>query len=354
MRLAIITATPPSVAEGSGTHVAVEELVRGLQSEGHAATLIRPRPSRLPTSTLRRFQFNWSLTEPLGMDLIVGFDMDGYRLAGHTTAPFVAYLHGVIADELRFDRGMDPFLRGFEARAEAASARRARLVLVTSEYSRRQVKSLYGIADDRIGIAPPPVTLAGWQREVSTATHAPHAPVVLSVAHWYPRKNLKTIVRTAGLVAQTLPDVEFRIAGHGPDVAAGQRLTAALGLEKTVRFLGHVRRSLLAREHANADVFFLPSRQEGFGLAVVEAMAVGLPVVALEAGATPELVTHETSGLLTADDPVLLAQAIVRILSHAGLRARFGEAARLNTVQWDGLRSIQRFLEVVRPALARA
>src|SRR5690349_2504862 len=125
MRLAIVTATPASVEGGSGTHIAVEQLARGLDAEGHAVEIIRPRASSLPTFTLRRFAFNRSLAEPRNVDVIVGFDMDGYRLAGTTRAPFIAYLHGIIADELRFDRGLDPWLRRFEARAERASARRA-------------------------------------------------------------------------------------------------------------------------------------------------------------------------------------------------------------------------------------
>lgn len=345
MRLAVITATPANVREGSGTHVAAEQLALRLKAEGHVVHLVRPEPSSLPTFTWRRFQFNRSLTVPSDVDLIVGFDMDGYRLAGHMPAPFIAYLHGIIADELRFDRGLDPWLRRLEARAERKSATRADLVLVTSEYSKRRATELYGVPAERIAISPPPIDLAGWQREVSTSTHSPRStPTVLSVAHWYPRKNLESVIRAAQIVVRDVPKVEFHIVGEGPDVAWGKRLARVLGVGDIVQFLGHVKRSALAREHANAEVFCLPSRQEGFGLAVLQAMAVGLPVVALKAGATPELVTDGTNGLLTDDDPSALAQALVRLLTKKELRTRYSDAARLATQQWDAPKQIAIFL----------
>jgi glycosyltransferase involved in cell wall biosynthesis len=81
-------------------------------------------------------------------------------------------------------------------------------------------------------------------------------------------------------------------------------------------------------------------------------MAVSLPVVALAAGAIPELVTDGVSGRLTANDPADLAQAIVKLLKSPGLRARFGDAARAATQRWDAPRSLAIFLDHAHRALA--
>src|SRR5690348_17134805 len=110
MRLSLVTATPATTRSGSGTYVATEQLARGLTNLGHSVRIIRPsKSSDSPLGFLAgRFAFNFSLSRKAtadGADAIVGFDMDGWRLAGKASPPFIAYLHGVIADEAHFERG---------------------------------------------------------------------------------------------------------------------------------------------------------------------------------------------------------------------------------------------------------
>ena len=80
--------------------------------------------------------------------------------------------------------------------------------------------------------------------------------------------------------------------GGGPEAARLRRLWRELHLEGTVRWIGDVTASQLAAEYNRADVFCLPSVQEGFGIVFLEAMAAGKPIVAARAAAVPEVVHH--------------------------------------------------------------
>jgi len=253
MRVALITATPPTVPSGSGTFVATEQLERGLQALGHEVRLIRPvgDPRRWPGFTLHRFAFNGGLRPgqvERDADLIVGLDMDGWTLAGRTRRPFVAYLHGVIADEARFEKGAVALSLRLQAWAERRAARRAQLVLATSEYSARTIAALYGVASGRIRVVPPGIDVDRWQAAVMEAPKRVGPPIILCVGHMYPRKDTAALIRAAALLVRKVPDVRVHLVGDGPERTRLERLVAAHGLGRTVIFLGHISFRDLAAE----------------------------------------------------------------------------------------------------------
>jgi hypothetical protein len=142
VRIRFLTSTPLDIRRGSGTYVGIEMLARTLGTLGHTVTFETPS-RRFPVYTLERLLFNRSLRAPADFDLTVGFDMDGYRIAG---APgHVAALKGVIADEVRFERGMTRFTMLIQAERERLHANRAARVLVTSAYSGARAQELYGL-----------------------------------------------------------------------------------------------------------------------------------------------------------------------------------------------------------------
>jgi glycosyltransferase involved in cell wall biosynthesis len=113
------------------------------------------------------------------------------------------------------------------------------------------------------------------------------------------------------------------IAGQGPARPALEKLARELRLEDRVRFLGQ--RSDVADLLSACDVFILPSRHEGLGVAALEAMAAGRPIVATRVGGLAEAVVHERTGLLVPpEDPAALATALARLLRDPALRARLG------------------------------
>jgi len=117
------------------------------------------------------------------------------------------------------------------------------------------------------------------------------------------------------------------LVGDGPEKARAEDFCRELGVERHALFLGS--QDLMEELLPLADVFFLPSRQESFGLVALEAMSAGVPVVASNIGGLPEVVVDGHTGFLhDPDDEEALAGSIVRLLKDSRLRARMGRAAR--------------------------
>ena len=125
----------------------------------------------------------------------------------------------------------------------------------------------------------------------------------------------------------SLPDAALVLVGDGPERSSLEALASSLGVDDRVRFVGwhaEPRRYL-----TTFDVFALPSRFEGFPLAIVEAMLAGLPVVASAVGSVPEAVREGETGLLVPpDDEAALTAALRRLLAEPSVRLRLGERGR--------------------------
>ncbi len=356
MRISFVTATPQTVQDGSGTFVASSGLARALKRLGHQVRIVCPPRFRGSFGyTVSRFRFNWSLEPTVFQDddVVVGWDMDGYRLAGRIRPPFVAYVHGLLADEARFERGAVRASMRLQARAERTSVQRAERVLTVSEHSGERLSVLYGVPRDRIRIVPPAFDGQAWQAALARAPRPIDGPLVLSVARLYPRKNLASLVRAARLVRDREPRVRFRIVGDGPERRRLEALVRSLDLEQTVHIVGQLDYDSLVSSYASCDVFCLPSRQEGFGLVFLEAMAAGKPVVACRDTAAQELVTDGLNGLLVdpADDGAL-ADALLRLVGDEGLRTRLGAAGRPRVDAYDPETIARRFVRVLGTEVA--
>jgi glycosyltransferase involved in cell wall biosynthesis len=321
----MITATPQSVREGSGTFLAVSALAEGLRSAGHQVRLLTPnRPPGPLGYTLHRFRFNRELEEEMtgGTDLVLGWDMDGYRLAGTLCVPFVAYVHGVIAEEARFERGGVRLSMRWQAHAERRNVRTADAVLTVSDHARQRLAAAYGIPSESIGVVPPAFDAARWHSTLQriAPSDAPVPPTVLCVARFYPRKDQATLVRAAALLRRTTPDLRVVLVGDGPERPRVIRLVRRLGLVETVRFAGQLSFDDLALAYRRCDVCCLPSRQEGFGLVVLEALAAGKPVVTCRDTAAEELVGDRDGTVVPQADPRALAEALDDWLTQARSR----------------------------------
>lgn len=150
-------------------------------------------------------------------------------------------------------------------------------------------------------------------------------PTVLCVARLYPRKDVATLIRAADRLRRTLPALRVCVAGDGPERRRLRALVRRLGLAGCVELWGHVDWDRLVSAYAACRVFCLPSRQEGFGIVFLEAMAAGRPIVACRGTAAEELVSQERDGLLVPQgDPEALAAALHRLLTDTALRRRCG------------------------------
>jgi glycosyltransferase involved in cell wall biosynthesis len=349
VRLEFLSSTPPSPIEGSGTWVAMEGLARGLERVGHHVTL-RPLGFRTGFHTLDRYLYNARVVaDPPRADAVVGVDLDGFLWARRRRVPYVVALKGIIADELRNERGLVRALLSVQARWEATNVRRADLVVVPSRYSASVAQSVYDVPASKVAVVPEPIDLAEWRRRFAAAAPPPvHAPTVLAVARMYPRKRLEDLLEAAALLRGRIPDARVRIVGEGPESVRLRALHARLGLGGTVTFLGDIPRQALAVEYVGATCFCLPTVQEGFGIVFAEAMAAGLPVIACRAAAVPEVVQDRRTGLLVNPrSPEELAMAIETVLCNDGLRAELGAAGRQRVEAFDLVPVAKRFLAVL-------
>jgi glycosyltransferase involved in cell wall biosynthesis len=164
------------------------------------------------------------------------------------------------------------------------------------------------------------------------------APFVLAIGTLEPRKNLPRLVQSFGALASTMPDVRLVIAGQdGPDRAAIDAATSMLGtaVRERVVLAGRVsdatRRALLER----AGVLAYPSIYEGFGFPMLEAMTLGTPVVAADAGAIPE-VADGAARLVDPFDVDAIAGALRAVLADESVRSELvaGGARRAGELSW--------------------
>ncbi len=151
--------------------------------------------------------------------------------------------------------------------------------------------------------------------------------VIGNVANLSSKKDHTTLIDAFARVARTLAGARLVLVGFGPLQSALQQHAVTAGLAERVHFLGA--RDDAADLVAGFDVFVLTSRHEGFGIALLEAMAAGVPCVATAVDAIPELITDGDNGLLAPQgDHVAIAEAVVRVLSDRPLAARLAEHGR--------------------------
>jgi glycosyltransferase involved in cell wall biosynthesis len=305
--------------------------------------------------TLDRWLYNAgvALRPPRDVDLVVGVDLDGFLWARRRRRPFVVALKGVIADELRNERGWVRVLLSIQARWERRNARRGDLVVVPSRASAAVAAEAYGLPPARVAVVPEPIDLVAWEAAFARAPRHPRAPGetfrVLCVARMYPRKRIGDLLRAGALLAGRRPGLRVRVVGRGPEWEAVRALHADLGLGERVTLLGDLGRDALAAEYVNADAFCLPSVQEGFGIVFLEAMAAGLPIVACRTSAIPEVVPDgEVGELVPPRTPEALAAALDGLAADPGRARALGDAGRRRVAAFTPRRVAEAFVAAVQ------
>jgi glycosyltransferase involved in cell wall biosynthesis len=235
--------------------------------------------------------------------------------------PLVALVHHPLA--------LETGLSAAEAEAfrvsERAALATARAVIVTSAATSRIVTAEYGVAAERITVAPP-----GTDRAAPAPGGRDGTVRLVSVGAIVPRKGFDLLIAALG----TLADLPWTLAIAGDrrrDPAAAARLDADIArfnLASRVNLRGALPAQEVAALYAGADLFVLASRFEGFGMAYAEALAHGLPVIGTTAGAIPDTVPRDAGLLVPPDDVAALAAALRRLIENQDERRSRAAAAR--------------------------
>jgi glycosyltransferase involved in cell wall biosynthesis len=251
----------------------------------------------------------------------------------------------VTVHDLSFER--DPSLMSLRDRlvfrtTVPRSARRASRVIVVSELTKRDLIELSGVPAERITVVPNGVS-DRFRADGPEANGQPYALVVGSLER---RKDPLTAVEGFALLGSE----ELRLVFAGPDRGDGAAARAAAeqqGIAQRVEFKGHVSDEELAALYRGAACLVFPSRDEGFGLPLLEAMASGVPVVATRAGALPEI-AGDAAILVEPGNPAELAGGIERALAD---RERLVAAGLDRAKQFSWAETAERTLAVYRELL---
>ena len=165
----------------------------------------------------------------------------------------------------------------------------------------------------------------GWEKET----------VLISIGRLGPEKNWDTLLQAFAKVAPEHPELRLVLIGDGQAKDSLQQLSSDLGIARQVTFTGALPFEQIPTYLKAADVFTFASVTETQGLVTIEAMAAGLPVVAVDGSGTRDIVEHDKQGFLVENDPEALAAGIKKLLSEPHLIKRFSNHALKKAKTFD-------------------
>lgn len=301
-RVAIVRRGALDVARGSGTAVAIVRLRRALVEAGVISAVVNvPSWPRAAFGRPPRAR-----TTLAGYDAVLGIDGAGRELADQAGLPFIALVKAFYAGVLPNENVLERALLVRSLVIEMRGTREADAVVVPSQFAAAAVIRDYGADGAAVHVIPEPFDVDEWRASLPTRARNGHR--VLCVAHLYPRKRVIDLLDAWPLVRAAHRDARLDIVGNGPELRTLERRARSL---EGCYLHGFVPPDAAREFYARADSFCLPSAQETFGYAAVEAMASGLPIVGADAGALPEVVTGAVARLVAPAAPAELAGALV-------------------------------------------
>lgn len=264
----------------------------------------------------------------------------GLSAAKHLGKPVIATYHTLFEEYLHHYAPFLPaeWLRGLARRLSRSQCNALDGVVVPSTAMRERLGQ-YGVSAP-MHVMPTGIPLDRFTQGDSLRFRQRHGltaeqPCALFVGRVAFEKNIDFLIESFALARREVPNLTLLITGEGPAERALHRQAQDLGLGDTVRFLGYLdRQSDLPDCYAAADCFVFASRTETQGLVLIEAMASGLPVVALAAMGTCDILSPGRGCLAPKDDVVEFAAAMVRVLNDPGLRSRLSQDARDYAREW--------------------
>ncbi len=197
---------------------------------------------------------------------------------------------------------------------------RADAILVTSQFDQQLVQDAYNKASF---IITPGVDIQSSSDEANVFALSDiyglqqNSKIILTVNFLHPRKRIDLLIKAMPSILENVPQAKALIVGNGPEGERLEVLSKELRLDKEIIFCGFVSEEDLPLYYKSADIYVHTGKDETFGLSVIEALAYGKPVVAVNEGGPRETIVHEKSGYLIEANPLALAEKIVALLQSS-------------------------------------
>jgi L-malate glycosyltransferase len=242
------------------------------------------------------------------------------------TIPIVTTLHGTDITIVGQDPSFEPVV--------AYSINESDGVTAVSEYLKRETANCCEVCTD-IKVIPNFIDTVRFRRQMKDHFKQALCPngekVLVHVSNFRPVKRATEVVRVFDRLRKEGHAVKLLLVGDGPDRIPCEHLARELGVIEDVRFLG--KQEPVEEILSIADVFLMPSGSETFGLAALEAMACGVPVVATDIGGLPELIVEGETGFMTPlGDLDGMTDRVRALLLNGELHGRMAEASRARAV----------------------
>ena len=274
----------------------------------------------------------------------------GMTLSRTWNVPHVATFHTLAQTKLRARVGeREPARR---SKVESLVMRDADAIIVSTEEEKQDAVRLYDAHPQKIKVIPAGVNLDTFKpvnQSIARQRVGIHEKqVILYVGRIEPLKGIDVLLEAAALLDRS-DDIRVLIVGGSPgnDAELGRlkALTTELGIESMVTFTGAIKQNKLPDYYSAADVFVLPSHSESFGLAALEAMACGAPVVVSRVGGLKTFIDNgETGYLVPWRCPEPFVQRLEMLLANPLLREAMGRAARAKALQMGWGQAADRML----------
>jgi glycosyltransferase involved in cell wall biosynthesis len=232
--------------------------------------------------------------------------------------------------------------------------RKCQHIVIPSESMEEILISKYGLKD-HYTVIPTGIDLTAYQQPDGDALRSSRGwqddIVLISTGRLAPEKNWETFLHAAAKVYKRHPDLRVVLIGDGSDKDMLQDLAAELGIAERITFTGAIPFSEVAAHLKAADIFGFASVTETQGLATMEAMAAGLPVVAVDASGTRDIVEDGKQGFLVSNDAEALAASINRVIESPRRMRKFSSNAEKKAKTLAVSNQAKKLVEVYEQAI---
>lgn len=277
------------------------------------------------------------------------------KLAAELNLPLVFTFHTRYRDLSHYIALNQELVKGTIDQIIGDYMQRCQHIVVPSESMRCWLAAEYGVTE-RVTVVPTGIDIDIYEAADSQAIRRQrgwgHDRILISVGRLVKEKNWSLLLTAVHEVMQQQNGVRLVIIGEGDERKNLERYAQELEMADKVEFVGQLAFDQVPAYLKAADLFCFTSLNETQGLVTVEAMAAGLPIVAVDAGGTSDTVTHGKEGLLTVDDPQALARAITQLLNDETLRRCFSQAAIKKAQAFTATALAQKLLAVYEQAQA--